>query len=64
MKIPRVHQSHGRWYRSVDTEERLPNGKRRQKWVPLTRVDEGEQALMRALADNISKFKNEKKKKK
>ena len=51
MKIPRVHQSHGRWYRSVDTEERLPNGKRRQKWVPLTRVDEGEQALMRALAD-------------
>ena len=51
MKIPRVHQSHGRWYRSVDTEERMPNGKRRQKWVPLTRVDEGEQALMRALAD-------------
>jgi len=51
MKIPRVHQSHGRWYRSVDTEERLANGKIKQKWLPLTRVDEGEQALLRALAD-------------
>lgn len=51
MKIPRVYVSNGRYFRSVDTEERLPNGKRRQKWVPLTRVDEGEAALMRALAE-------------
>jgi integrase len=51
MKIPRIVVSHGRYYRSIDTEERKPNGKRRQKWVPLTRVDEGEQALMRALAE-------------
>lgn len=40
MKIKRVYSKHGRWY-FVDTTG---------KWHPLTRVDEGESALLRALA--------------
>lgn len=49
MKITRVVVSHGRYYRSVDLEERKPNGKPKQKWAPLTRVADGDAALLEAL---------------
>lgn len=51
MKIPRVHASHGRWYFLEDLAERNPKtGRPRQKRHPLSRVDQGEVALLEALA--------------
>ena len=42
--IPGVIESNGRYYRN------LREGGRK-RWVPLTRVDEGRPALLRAMAD-------------
>ena len=52
MKITRVHKSNGRYYYIQDLEERNPRtGRPKQKWHKLTRIDEGEQALLMALGE-------------
>lgn len=52
MKIKRVYQKDGRHYYVQDLEERNPRtGRPRQKWIPLTRIDDGEAALHQALAE-------------
>lgn len=48
MKIKRISISHGRYYKSVDE---YVDGKRRQRQIPLSRVDAGEAALFLALAE-------------
>lgn len=50
MKLKRVQESNGRYYYIRDLEERRASGKPKQKWIPLSRVDEGEAALHAALA--------------
>lgn len=51
MKLRRVYKQDGRYYYVQDLAERNPRtGRPRQKWHPLTRVDEGEAALHQALA--------------
>lgn len=49
MKIPRVTEQHGRYYYVQDLEERHRSGRPKQKWHKLTRVAEGEAALLTAL---------------
>ena len=49
MKISRVHPKNGRWYYVRDLEERNAKGRPKQKWEPLTRINEGEAALLAAL---------------
>lgn len=52
MKIPRVTSKHGRYYYIRDLEERSEKtGRPKQRWEKLTRVDEGEAALLAALAE-------------
>ncbi len=52
MKIRRVYIQDGRHYYVQDLEQRNPKtGRPKQKWHPLTRVDEGEPALHKALAE-------------
>lgn len=52
MKIKRVYVQDGRHYYVQDLEERNPKtGRPKQRWIPLTRVDEGEAALHKALAE-------------
>ena len=52
MKITRVYQSAGRYYYVQDLAARNPRtGKPLQKWHQLTRVDEGEPALLAALKE-------------
>lgn len=48
MKIKRVHVRNGRYFYIQDLEERYSSGKPKQKWHALTRVDEGEQAMLDA----------------
>jgi integrase len=51
MKITRVVQSHNRNYYIQDLAERNPKtGRPKQKWNPLTKIEDGEQALLDALA--------------
>lgn len=51
MKITRVYISDGRYYYVQDLAERSPRTRRpRQKWHKLTRVDEGEAAMLKARA--------------
>lgn len=51
MKITRVTVKSGRYYYILDLEERHPTtGRPIQKWIKLTRVEEGEAALHDALA--------------
>lgn len=50
MKLKRVTVKAGRYYYIEDLAERAPNGRPKQKWHKLTRVDEGETALVKALA--------------
>jgi integrase len=50
MKISRVTVSNGRYFYIRDLEERSPKtGRPKKKWEPLTRVSEGEPALLAAL---------------
>jgi integrase len=52
MKIKRVYVQAGRHYYVEDLEERNPKtGRPKQRWIPLTRVDQGEAALLKALAE-------------
>lgn len=52
MKITRVYPSDGSYYYVEDLPEVNPKtGRPRQKWTRLTRIDEGEAALLRALAE-------------
>lgn len=52
MKITRVTASAGRYYYIQDLEERNPKtGRPKQRWLPLTRVDAGEAALLAKLAE-------------
>lgn len=52
MRITRVTQSDGRYYYIRDLEARsATTGRPKQKWIPLTRVAEGEQALLAKLAE-------------
>lgn len=52
MKIKRVYVQDGRHYYVQDLEERnAKTGRPKQRWIPLTRVDEGEAALHKALAE-------------
>ena len=49
---PRVYISYGRYYFQEDLAERNPHtGRPKQKAHPLSRVSEGEAAMLRALAD-------------
>lgn len=50
MKITRVTEKNGRYFYIRDLEERRPSGKPKQRWIKLSRVDEGEAALHTALA--------------
>lgn len=50
VKIPRVHPKNGRWYYVRDLEDRSEKTRRpKQQWVKLTKIDEGEPALLEAL---------------
>lgn len=50
MKLKRVREQDGRYYYIQDLEERhAKSGRPKQKWHGLTRVDEGEPALIKAL---------------
>lgn len=52
MKIKRVYVQAGRYYYVQDLEARNPKtGRPKQRWIPLTRVDEGKAALHKALAE-------------
>lgn len=52
MKLKRVYEQNGRWYYAQDLEERSPRtGRPKQKWIPLTRVAQGETALLDALRE-------------
>jgi integrase len=51
LKIKRVYAEHGRYYYLQDLEQTKPTGKPWQKKHPLTRVSEGEAALLNALAE-------------
>jgi len=52
MKIRRVYIQAGRYYYVQDLEERNPRtGRPKQKWMPLTRVEDGEAVLHQALAE-------------
>ncbi len=44
MKIKRVFAQDGRYYYIQDLPERRPSGRPKQRWIPLSRVDEGEAA--------------------
>jgi integrase len=51
MKLKNVHQRHGRWYYIRSLEKRSPKtGRPLQRWEPLTRVADGEAALLKAMA--------------
>lgn len=52
MKLRRVHEQAGRYYYIQDLEERSARtGRPKQKWIGLTRVDEGQDALIKALRE-------------
>lgn len=51
MKIPRVYVKGGRYYYVEDLEERNERGRPKQQWHKLTRVEDGEKALLDALAE-------------
>lgn len=52
MKLTRVTAQNGRYYYIQDLEERNPKtGRPKQKWRALTRVDEGEAPLVKALGE-------------
>lgn len=52
MKISRVYPKGGRWWYLEDLQEKNPKtGRPKQKWHPLTRCDEGDQALLDALRE-------------
>jgi integrase len=57
MKIPRVYKSNGRYFYVRDLAERNPNGRPRQKWIPLSRVKDGEAALHTALGKLLDEHK-------
>lgn len=50
MKVTRVYIKGGRYYAVEDLSERAASGKPKQKWTGLTRVSEGEPAMLAALA--------------
>jgi integrase len=55
-KIRRVYEKDGRHYYVQDLEERNPRtGRPKQRWIPLTRVDEGQPALIKALDELLGK---------
>ncbi len=54
VKLKRVYVYHGRYWYAQDLEEKRPNGKPKQKWHRLTRVSDGEPALLQALAEFLS----------
>lgn len=52
MKTTRVYRKGSRWYYVEDLDERQARtGRPKQKWHKLTRIDEGEAALFRKLAE-------------
>jgi integrase len=55
MKITRVTPKNGRWYYIEDLEERGPTGRPKQKWHPLSRIDEGDAELTKALSVLLGK---------
>lgn len=55
-KLKRVFAQAGRYYYIQDLEERNPKtGRPKQKWRPLTRVEEGQAALVKALDELLGK---------
>lgn len=52
MNLKGVTKSAGRYYKIIQSGERDESGKLKRKWIPLSRVDEGMEALARAL-DNL-----------
>lgn len=59
MKITRVYPKNGRWYYAEDLEELGKNGRPKQKWHGLTRIDEGDAALTAKLAEILGEVKVE-----
>jgi integrase len=52
MKLKRVFPQDGRYYYIMDLDERNPNtGRFKQRWIPLTRIDQGDAALLEALRE-------------
>lgn len=57
VELKRVVKSDGRYFYIQDLEERKPNGRPKQKWHPLTRVEQGPQALVDAHAELLGTAK-------
>lgn len=56
MKLKRVYVQNGRYFYVQDLEERNPKtGRPKQKWVPLTRVEQGDAALVKALDELLGR---------
>ena len=54
MKTTRVYRKGNRWYYVADLAQRNSRtGRRKQKWYALTRVDEGDAALLKKVAELI-----------